>query len=756
MAWNHRAIEWTEDPVADRRKRLRDKCFTRGVSAGMSMPVSAPPVDPEYLNDDHDRRGGPRDIAIGQCTHTMTSENIDNGSQSSTLSDTAETTALEALRAAFDSATANYQFGSRLDVEEHYGIPEIGQLSDVLHDRLKGMLASDTASGFDTHDLRMAAGAFALERAIGVSDQQYDAIIGEILPCFGGGTEFRPPTEDCWVTAGEIGLGLSKLDCFHRPDQRHEAVTSAAARLVRRGYTLTLQNGRVDPAGSGVSEITEAIRGRLDRLGLMDSLARLFRTARCRAVHEFGQHLFGRHYNLVTSEAAIPFGFILNLVVQVSDRPCTSNTPEIHWREAVELARDLVAVIDVQPHNKFWTINIKPRRIDELLSEVGLHDHLFGFRQWALCVTPRLLRSFFGHEHDAALIEKCGWSVADAELLSEALVRTIRTEPQRLTRTDLMSTGLDGRKLDRMLPYFVHERGAVNAGYDSPIAARKADLMFRPLIEGGNGTYVSPAASTVGPACYEAVATAIREALPRGTVSDLVGKGTERSVAALFRFLGIQPSVEGLKYNEGAETDAGECDLVLEDDENILLIECKAKPLTRATMGGESFAAVLDYAPSVLASQVQALQHERLLRDRGEIRFDKGQCLRHEGREITRLSVTLLDHGSLQDRFLFMNLVEPLLRSKIVVEPGVRSGRYDDLCEVLEGHRQEMEAVAGRNGSPWIAALGAASLSYGQLAIILMENRSVTALIDVLRTPGTFVSMNPLLEYHNLKKCGLI
>ena len=698
----------------------------------------------------------PEEPGQANGTHVMTSKDNDNGSRGSANFDPSATLPLETLRAAFDSATANCLFRSRSDVEAHFGKPKIGLLSRMLYDRLTAMLTSDKASKFDTHDLRAAARAFKLERAAGVSDQRYDAIIEEILPCFKAGTELRAPMDDCWVTAGEIGLGLSMLDCFHLPNQRNEAVSAAAARLVQLGYTLTLENGRVDPTGSGISEITEAIRGRLERIGLMDSLLSLLGAARRCVVHEFDQYLFGRHYDVMSSEPAIPFGFLLNLVVQVCDRPCTSKTPETDWREAVELARDLVAVIDVQPHNKFWMLNIKPRRIEKLLREVGLYDHLFGFRQWAFRDTPRLLRSFYGDEHDAALIDKCGWSVADAQLLSAALVKTICREPQRLTRANLMSTGLDGSKLDQMLPYFVHKKASVNTGYDSPIAACKADLMFLPLIEGRKCTYIAPTASTLGPACYEAVAKAMREVLQTDTVADLVGTGTERSVASLFRFFGMQPSVEGLKYNEGAKTDAGECDVVLEDKHNILLIECKAKPLTRAAMGGESFAAVLDYAESVVASQVQALQHERLLRDHGEIRFDNGQCLRHNGREITRLSVTLLDHGSMQDRFLFVSLVEPFLRSKIVNAPKSGRSRYDGLSKLLDRHREEMKAAKDRNKSAWVEALGAASLSYGQLAIILSKNQSVSALINVLRKPVTFTTMNPLLEYHYLKYSDLI
>ena len=81
-----------------------------------------------------------------------------------------------------------------------------------------------------------------------------------------------------------------------------------------------------------------------------------------------------------------------------------------------------------------------------------------------------------------------------------------------------------------------------------------------------------------------------------------------------------------------------------------------------------------------------------------------------------------------------------------VSEARASAGESSDLWYTAEGRKK----------SPWVEALGAASLSYGQLAIILIENRSVSALIDVLRKPATFATMNPLLEYHYLKKSDLI
>jgi Holliday junction resolvase-like predicted endonuclease len=38
----------------------------------------------------------------------------------------------------------------------------------------------------------------------------------------------------------------------------------------------------------------------------------------------------------------------------------------------------------------------------------------------------------------------------------------------------------------------------------------------------------------------------------------------------------------------------GECDLVFEDENSILFVECKSKAVTSATMAGEPLEAVLD------------------------------------------------------------------------------------------------------------------------------------------------------------------
>jgi hypothetical protein len=53
----------------------------------------------------------------------------------------------------------------------------------------------------------------------------------------------------------------------------------------------------------------------------------------------------------------------------------------------------------------------------------------------------------------------------DVVKLCEAVLLKTKTDPARLTRADLRSTGLSDARLDVLLPHFVHTAGRVNAGY---------------------------------------------------------------------------------------------------------------------------------------------------------------------------------------------------------------------------------------------------------------------------------------------------
>jgi hypothetical protein len=307
-----------------------------------------------------------------------------------------------------------------------------------------------------------------------------------------------------------------------------------------------------------------------------------------------------------------------------------------------------------------------------------------------------------------------------------------------------------------MLPHFAHADGSVNAQYLSPYAAQKANLMFKPFIRFGPNHLLLPAASLMGPSFYEATMCALRQYVSKDAIDTLQGSGTERVILSLFRRSGFEPTFIAAKYNLGANG-AGECDHVFESDGDILLVECKAKALTRGSMAGVQGDALLDFAGGVFAAQTQALRHERFLRSEGVITFLDGSRLEWKGRRITRLSITLLDHGALQDRMTFRNFLPGLLRAKFRVAPGyTKSEQVQKFNDILDALRSEVAAVNRIGQDIHALTRTTASLNVGQLEVILDGAKDLEQFCKRILTPATFLTLNPLHEYHFLRKNGVV
>jgi hypothetical protein len=154
-------------------------------------------------------------------------------------------------------------------------------------------------------------------------------------------------------------------------------------------------------------------------------------------------------------------------------------------------------------------------------------------------------------------------------------------------------------------------------------------------------------------------------------------------------------------------------------------------------MAGAPAAALGVYVGGVLNAQSQCLQHERLLRTNGRIDFEDGRHLEFLDREIVRLSVTLLDHGTLHDDKFFWALAATLRRSRKSKLKVVMSKIDDELAKLV---------AIGRPASK--ALLDAAFLSVGQLSTILVGTTDLAEFTKRINSRATTNSGNPLLEYH--------
>ncbi|MDA8376945.1 MAG: hypothetical protein M0Z50_07790 [Planctomycetia bacterium] len=555
--------------------------------------------------------------------------------------------------------------------------------------------------------------------------------------------------ESAWLEAMHIGRAFMVLKRFPFSNARTKAVADAATRIKRHGYAFSIRSGRYQISPKVIENIVDQIRKYLRHLGCINVLANIMRVAIDSYPYGYEQILFGRRYasGLGYRPPGLPIGLLYNIAVNLPAQGASVRNSQRLMNRAFNLARDLVAMLDLEPYSQFAFLGLNAQALEEGLREVAHFDHCFSLRQWHLSFTQQFLTVFFGESFDADMKRRLGWNVADAVQLAQVLKTHARPGTQVLPIPIFVETGLDPGVFKSMLPFFAHREGEANKNYRSPFGAAGPDVTFKPLILLKGDSVVLPAASVLGPAMFEATFAAWRTIKTDQEIASLRGDAAERLTNYLFAKHGFQPSFKNAIYDMG-EQGAGECDLVFEDEENIILVECKAKALTRGAMTGMQGDALLDFAGGLFASQAQALRHERILRSAGLIHFRDGTKLEFRDRRITRLTATLLDHGALQDRWMFRNAYNALLSAQFTCDPGyMKKKQVEEFNMNLRLFQQETRLLEAAGQNINAHPLNAASASVAQLDVLLENVQSLTEVRTRLTTPVTYSTFNVLLEH---------
>jgi hypothetical protein len=622
--------------------------------------------------------------------------------------------------------------------------------------RIESLIVVSEKTDVHASDIRRAAQVFALEAAIEKADSNWEPTLISIASCTPVDKHLLPFNDSAWERAIDIGRALAFLKIFPYPNARVEAVAAAGRRLHAQGFRLSVGENSYNFEDGEIERATENVRAIFAEFGSLNCLINLFGALKKIYPYDFEMYLPGRTsgMGLGVRDASIPFGFVINLAVAAPTPRSTPTEPQRKWKDALELARDIVSALNVESFSWFAHMGTSTLYAEAALRELAMFDHLFGLRQWRLSFTPHFLRDFFNSDHDNVFKTKLGWSPADVVALCSAVQAFANSDPRVITMGAFRQRGIPRELLDRILPHFVHDQSVVNAQYLSPFSAAKADLMFKPLIQLDPKHLLLPARSLMGPAFYEATMGALRKFISAPAVDKLQGAGTERVVVGLFRRAKFNPTVVGKKYVDASGD--GECDLVFESDADILLVECKAKALTRGAMAGVHGDALLDFAGGMFAAQTQALRHERILRSVGHIEFMDGSRLEMRGRRITRLSVTLLDHGALQDKMTLANMFGAMLGASFKATPGyTKSGQVDKLNRTLNDLRSEVVKLEAAGQPVNAQRFNAASLNVGQLEVILDGAADLEQFLKRVAQPTTMMTLNPLLEYHHLHLKGI-
>lgn len=392
----------------------------------------------------------------------------------------------------------------------------------------------------------------------------------------------------------------------------------------------------------------------------------------------------------------VPFGYLFNLALKHKKFKNFSKVVKYQklLNEIVQLSSIIVnAVNNVQEYNVFTHIFPTVESFSDLVSNLVLYDSLFRIPQSNFDLELKLCQSYFSFE-DNFFEETIGFS------LDEFLI-VLKDFNQTASRTGNRIMLRLSKKKEYLLPYgqylkilnFMSHQGNINEDYLLPNDYSSIDYFKKPLIKLNQTSFFIPSIPIISPNFYEILAYSFRKPYNRKyglDLDDLLGDKLEYLIESLFDEYGIT-YISNCKYDKEYE---GESDFIIENDESIILIEVKKKPLVRKSKSGYNYWIFMDLFKSLAKSQVQANKLEYLLKKYGtvELKLKNGSNyeLSLNERVIKRISLTQLDYGSLYNPYFVKFFLYTLINGKYVLESDdVKFHKeFDNIKKIIEEYEE--------------------------------------------------------------------
>jgi hypothetical protein len=636
-------------------------------------------------------------------------------------------------------------------------------LNDLLHARIATALSreSRSAEAFDSGVLRdqLLVRHFA-ERApiwpyLGILDalRAGAAQAGVHLP--------RPRKSDAlaeaFTAAHEVHLlNFSEHDqaMIRLRNKRQSGVADGIQRLREAGFQVTVLDGRGHIEAAEEARIAERIEHLVQELGAANVARIVFDIRAKRYDVRQQRYHFPRQHDTFMRGPSIPSAFILNLCAK---HITTIATPAMGpgdldaWKSLIRLSAGLVAALDVESYNVVELISRSGAALPRFLTDLARYDGMFTLFQFRPDDVEVTLTSLFDWLDDDTARRLLGWTIKEAALVSNRVLRKFEGklhESRAFFASDICRTLVSTPEptVRRILRTFAHDAEDVNKNYQRPQDQHLVDFWFKPLIALGDDAYLLLNRSWCASACYESIRMAVAEHDAQATAK--IGFAFERLVRAQLMSHGVV-SCAG-KYK--VQRIAGECDLVVESDDSIILLELKLKALTRKSRSGDTVQVFLDLTNSLLDAQAQLAQHEVLLYEQGALELtnsDNRYSLQRRGRRVDRVAVTLLDYGALQNRDTLFHLMNTMVTATISTSDPARQGAIEKIkmtATKLAASQKRLHELRPINGMQFYNCW---SLSLGQLLVMLDDVTSNQSFADVLHWCEG-ISLGTLDPYYEL------
>jgi hypothetical protein len=512
--------------------------------------------------------------------------------------------------------------------------------------------------------------------------------------------------EATWKQAISNARRAMELADFNHYDinrfSRAYAVAGACKRWEKRGFRITLSTFGPSLDGKDVSRICADIEATIRSLGGRNVINGIlaWHTSHGR-IYE-GSLLYGRVVDQLGQhrEPSVPFHFLYNLALKHLDAVQTSTHPEDDFGRAIELARDLGAVFDVESYVVYENMGVAIGNFHHTLVDRIFYDELFGFQQWQPTVAELLLREWLGHLEAAGIplpvIPLARWRHIISSLFKVSSVdKFVVTHPCEHADAEL---GLAA--VGQLFESLAITADNLNSGYCTPFDTAKRNAPYFPLYRLSKDVWLIPPRGIFGRAMYERIYALLRDK-KHSQLERAMGAALELLTADAITSTGKAPEILGEKYKEGAakKSPTFEVDVASETAGDLILLECKKKPLTNAARAGNSLSAAVDLAQGFLDPLVQMARHEKHLCGSG-LHFISGKSLHLGKRHLTKISVTMTDHGSMHDRAFLRGLISALYGFKLTAADPANQKEAQKVNDAIVALQDGVNAIIALTGEP--------------------------------------------------------
>ena len=442
----------------------------------------------------------------------------------------------------------------------------------------------------------------------------------------------------------------------------------------------------------------------------------------------------------------IPVGYLLNTAVKYPNLTQIDNESmwNYYFHYLIEMSCHLCSIYNVQPYSNIQLMFMGS--IFEFIREIALFDSIFTLTQLRPSDVPRILNGLFSNIDQKEMETELGFNLNQlTEIINRIFILATNNKKPLIFDKEYLEYKGSADVLNKVLDTLSETDHDVNKDFFYP--TDKPNIIFKPLIK-VKDRYVLFNKSWCSPAFFEALTSEMRK-----SKLEKFNVGIE-----LENFIKTELNKNKIKFNSGHYKMGdveGDCDVIVESKDTIVLFEVKRKSLTRASQTGDDTSLILDFSKSLLHAQLQAGKHETLLRKYGYIEFDDGSRLECNDRIIERVALTLLDYGGFQDR----RTINHLLKRMSSVTFSTRMSKYESDFEKLKEKTDELKEQSkilakydkSFTDSPFFDCW---FLSLPQLLIMIDDSNDNESFIEQLRKVKQigFLSLDWYFEYGKLKK----